>query len=226
MPERERKDEPVAETLDHVRVRDVMSAPIVTCAADVPLREVAELMTRNRIHCVVVLAEPAARGDVGEPWGVIAELDLVAAAPFDDDATNAGRVAGTPVVTIDPDEPLGRAALLMSEYATAHLVVVDADGAPAGIISALDVAGAVSPPPPPPVPVTVEEAHAHELRARPGDRLVIQPHHLGEPERDGEILEAHGPGGGAPFLVRWQDNGRVSLFYPGSDARVERLVAG
>lgn len=223
MTERDRT-ESVSQTLEHMRVRDVMSTPLVTCAADLPLREVAELMARHHIHCVVVLAEPAVRGDAGEPWGVIAELDLVGAAPFDDDETNAGRVAGTPLVTIRPEEQLGRAALLMSEYATAHLMVVDSDGAPEGIVSALDIARAVSPP----APVTPARTGAPppaRLRARSGDRLVIQPHHLGEPERDAEILEVHGPGGDAPFLVRWEDTGRTSLFYPGSDARVERVVA-
>ena len=38
-----------------VKVRDVMTAKIVTCEASVPLAEVAELMTKNRIHSVVVL---------------------------------------------------------------------------------------------------------------------------------------------------------------------------
>jgi CBS domain-containing protein len=222
MNERERT-ESVSQTLEHVRVRDVMTSTLVACAADLPLRDVAELMTRHRIHCVVVLAEPVVRGEPGEPWGVIAELDLVGAAPFDEDQSTAGRVAGTPLVTVHPEEPLGRAALLMSEYATAHLVVVDDAGAPAGIVSALDIARAVAPPAPTSQPAT--EAPLSRLTARPGDRLVIQPHHMGEPERDAEILEAHGPGGGTPFLVRWTDTGRTSLFYPGSDARVERLVA-
>ncbi len=52
---------------------------------------------------------------------------------------------------------------------------------------------------------------------------MVQPHHLGEPERDAEILEVHGAADSPPFLVRWQDSGRTSLFYPGSDARVDRL---
>jgi Domain of unknown function (DUF1918) len=30
------------------------------------------------------------------------------------------------------------------------------------------------------------------LRAAPGDRLVIKSHHVGEPERDAEVLEARG----------------------------------
>jgi len=37
------------------------------------------------------------------------------------------------------------------------------------------------------------------LRARSGDHLVIRRHHLGEPDRDGEVLEAFGKDGGPPF---------------------------
>jgi Domain of unknown function (DUF1918) len=62
------------------------------------------------------------------------------------------------------------------------------------------------------------------LSARPGDRLVIHGHHLGEPERDAEILEARGKQGGPPFRVRWQDDGHESLVFPSSDASVEHLT--
>lgn len=37
-----------------------------------------------------------------------------------------------------------------------------------------------------------------ELRASPGDRLVIRAHHLGEPDRDAEILEVLGDAGRRP----------------------------
>ena len=63
-----------------------------------------------------------------------------------------------------------------------------------------------------------------KLRARPGDRLVIHGHRLGEPERDGEILEVLGKGDGPPFRVRWEDSGREAIVYPGSDATVEALA--
>jgi Domain of unknown function (DUF1918) len=63
-----------------------------------------------------------------------------------------------------------------------------------------------------------------DLTARPGDRLVIHPHHLGEHERDAEIIEALGPKGGPPFRVRWSDSGEETLHFPGSDASVERLT--
>ncbi|MEX0674119.1 MAG: DUF1918 domain-containing protein [Gaiellaceae bacterium] len=61
------------------------------------------------------------------------------------------------------------------------------------------------------------------LRAQPGDRLVIRGHRLGEPERDGEIVETLGPGGTPPFRVRWSDTGAETLLFPGSDAYVDRL---
>ena len=61
------------------------------------------------------------------------------------------------------------------------------------------------------------------LRAAPGARLVIKSHHLGELERDAEVIEVLGEDGAPPFLVRWQDDGRVSRFYPSSDAYVEHF---
>jgi hypothetical protein len=64
-----------------------------------------------------------------------------------------------------------------------------------------------------------------DLTARPGDRLVIRAHRLGEPERDAEIIEVLGPDGTPPFRVRWSDTGEETLHFPGSDADVEHLAA-
>lgn len=201
--------------LRDARVSDVMSSPVVTCFPSVPLREVAELMTRHRIHSVVVAGGPAAPGEEAEEWGVVSELDMVGAACLADPDVPAGRVAATPPVVIGPDESLERAAMLMAEYQVTHLIAVES-GRAAGVISALDVAGALARAAGAAEPAAVPGQPA----AKPGDRLVIRAHTLGGTERDAEILEARGPGGGAPFLVRWEDSGRVSLLYPGSDAEV------
>jgi CBS domain-containing protein len=201
------------------RVRDVMTAEIVTCTPDVPLAEVADLMVAHRIHSVVVLAPPA--GDPGgetAEWSMLSDLDLVAAAPWSDALAGAGTIAASPRVVVHPDDSLAAAALAMAENATAHVLVVgDAGDEPLGILSALDVAGALAPegaPKPPSSPG----------RVRPGDRLVIAAHQQGGRPRDAEVLEVRGAAGGPPYLVRWEDTGRVSLHYPGSDARVEPLV--
>jgi hypothetical protein len=61
------------------------------------------------------------------------------------------------------------------------------------------------------------------LRASPGDRLIVSAHHLGEHERDAEVLEVLGEDGAPPFLVRWEDDGRVSQVYPSSDIHIEHF---
>jgi hypothetical protein len=61
------------------------------------------------------------------------------------------------------------------------------------------------------------------MRATAGDRLIIKGHHVGEPDRDAEILEVCGKDGGPPFRVRWEDDGHEGLFFPGSDATVEHF---
>lgn len=61
------------------------------------------------------------------------------------------------------------------------------------------------------------------MRASAGDRLVIKGHHVGEPDRDAEILEVRGENGDPPYFVRWSDDGHEGLFFPGSDAEVEHF---
>ena len=59
------------------------------------------------------------------------------------------------------------------------------------------------------------------MHASVGDRIIIEGHRVGEPSKDCEVLEARGPDGTAPFLVRWGDSGHEALFFPGSDASVQ-----
>lgn len=62
------------------------------------------------------------------------------------------------------------------------------------------------------------------MDASVGDRIVVRGHHTGQPERVCRVLEARGSEGsvnGAPYLVRWEDSGHETLFFPGNDAVVE-----
>ena len=61
--------------------------------------------------------------------------------------------------------------------------------------------------------------------ASPGDRLFVNGHHVGEPDRDCEILEVRSTDGIPPYLVRWSDDGHEGLFFPGSDAAIEHFPA-
>lgn len=115
-----------------------MRLGVVSCPPDTPLREVARIMATYRIHSVVVTAMPK-----GAPLRVISAVDVAAGAATPD--APAHTVARTKVLTVNPENPLERAAQLMAEHDVAHLVVVQPhSGDPVGIVSALDVAGALA----------------------------------------------------------------------------------
>ena len=71
-----------------------------------------------------------------------------------------------------------------------------------------------------------ERGVGEQMRASVGDRIVIKGHHVGEPDRDAEILEVHGKQGAPPYVVRWSDDGHQGLFFPGPDATVQHFETG
>ena len=123
--------------LDARTVGEVMHRGIVTCPPSASLREVAELLADNSVHCVVVAGDPART-----MWGIVSDLDLVRGlgSPV---ALVAGNLAALDVVTVAPGDELRHAAQLMGEHDVAHLIVVE-DGTPVGVLSTLDVARAAA----------------------------------------------------------------------------------
>jgi CBS domain-containing protein len=122
-------------------VEAAMHGGVIACGRETPLSDVARMMAEHRVHAIVVLD-----ADDDELWGVVSDLDLAAAAGVRDlREQTAGASAATPALMVSPAESLRRAAQLMTEHATAHLVVVDpATGRPVGVLSTLDVAHALS----------------------------------------------------------------------------------
>lgn len=59
---------------------------------------------------------------------------------------------------------------------------------------------------------------------RPGDRVVVEGHRVGEGARHGEIIEVLGEPGRERCRVRWGD-GNETLVYPGADIRVESTAS-
>jgi CBS domain-containing protein len=126
-------------SLESITVADVMHRGIVTCSPTTRLTTVAREMAAHRIHCVVVRTD----GTDG-PWGVISDLDLVAAAALGAADDVAGAAAATPAVMVRTADGLTRAMQLMAEHQVTHLVVVDQLGRPRGVISTLDIADALA----------------------------------------------------------------------------------
>jgi hypothetical protein len=71
--------------------------------------------------------------------------------------------------------------------------------------------------------MTQQEQQVPVRSVEAGDVVVVSAHRVGEPERVAEILEVLGDASRPHFRVRWED-GRETLFYPGSDAIVRHTV--
>lgn len=56
-------------------------------------------------------------------------------------------------------------------------------------------------------------ATASKPVARPGDRIVVESERVGQPAREGEILEIVDSAVGPSYEVRWED-GHTSSFRP------------
>src|SRR5215471_4518249 len=80
---------PSAASFVEARVADLMTEGLITCAPATPLRGVAALMVAHRVHSVFVFDDG---GEENRPelWGIVSDLDLVAAAWADVDTLTAG----------------------------------------------------------------------------------------------------------------------------------------
>jgi CBS domain-containing protein len=102
-------------------------------------------MATHRVHSVFVFDYGREDDETVELWGLVSDLDLVAAAWADLDGQTARGTAVTPLVYVSTDDDLRHAAQLMAETGVSHLAVVDPlSRRPAGVISTLDIARAVS----------------------------------------------------------------------------------
>lgn len=61
--------------------------------------------------------------------------------------------------------------------------------------------------------------HIADHKPQAGDVIEVEGRQVGTPGRSGEILEVLGDSTHPHFRVRWED-GRESILYPSSDARV------
>jgi hypothetical protein len=58
------------------------------------------------------------------------------------------------------------------------------------------------------------------VHAKTGDRIVVESTHVGQPQRQGEVLDVvPGEGGNDHYRVRW-DDGHETIYFPSSDCRV------
>ena len=125
-------------------VGDAMSNGVISCPPETPLRVVARMMATFSVHAIFVF-EHEDDDEALRLWGVVSDLDLVAATCLDLDTLTAGATAVTPFVTVESDSSIAEAGSLMAQYGVAHLAVTDpASSRPIGVISTLDIARAIA----------------------------------------------------------------------------------
>ena len=122
-------------TNDKRTIRQVMTSDPVKVPADQDLTAVARRMRDDDIGFVLV------ENDDGV-CGVLTDRDLTVRAIGEDrtpQQTKAGEICTTDLVTIDHDDPLGRAVELMTKHAVRRLAVTD-DSKTIGVLSIGDLA--------------------------------------------------------------------------------------
>jgi CBS domain-containing protein len=128
---------------ENATVGDVMRHGVITCSADTTLRTVARMMSSYHVHAVVVTEDDGEGGL--SPWGLVSDFDILRAAHAGAEELTAGEVSRSPAVMVGPADSLDHAAELMREHGTGHLVVISpSDSRPVGVVSTLDVAGALA----------------------------------------------------------------------------------
>ena len=58
------------------------------------------------------------------------------------------------------------------------------------------------------------------MDAKKGDRIVVEGNQVGQPRREGEVVEVIHGSSGRHYRVRW-DGGDETIYFPSSDARVD-----
>jgi len=132
------------------RVHDVMTADVVTADRNMPYKQVAKLLTDQRVSAIPVVAKG------GRVIGMVSEADVLRKAERRPSrwgslpgrarrdrakarARTAGQLMTSPAVTIHPDASLSAAARLMNAHHMRRLPVVDAAGDLVGIVGRRDL---------------------------------------------------------------------------------------
>ena len=98
------------------------------------------LMAEHAVHAIYVFDYGEEDDETVSLWGLISDLDVVAAADAVLDGRTARESAVTPLVTIASSDRLADAARRMAVTSVSHLAVLDpATGRPCGVVSTLDV---------------------------------------------------------------------------------------
>jgi CBS domain-containing protein len=123
--------------LERHAVWEVMHRGVVVCPAQAPLVEIAGALVEHRTHTVMVAAATG--------WSFVTDMDVLSAAARGELTRTASQLASKdPHPLVGANETLDTAAALVASGPLGHIVVIDAVGRPAGVVSTLDIVGAIA----------------------------------------------------------------------------------
>jgi len=121
-------------TMRNLTAGELMSSPIDTAEADLPLEKAAHLLIDRDIHRLLIT-------DKGTPVGVISLSDFVASLASEEkpQRETVGDVMSDAILVCREMTPLISAARTMTQAGWRSVLVVDAKGKPEGVVSGKDL---------------------------------------------------------------------------------------
>jgi CBS domain-containing membrane protein len=140
-----------------ISVKEVMTERVVTVKRDADIKEIARLLSENRISGLPVI------DDEGKVIGIVSEADILASLGIKREhkirdilrylsgetvisgkkGETAGDIMTTPAITTGPDIDIRDVAAILDKKRVKRLPVVDRDGRLIGIISRADIVRAI-----------------------------------------------------------------------------------
>ena len=205
------------------RVAEVMTTRVITVEPHQSLQQAVETMGAHAISCLVVVegngssgpAQDRGAADPAEPLrpvGILTEHDVLQlrALGHDFSSLQVEQVMSGPPICVAPEDELGAVQDLMNRRWVGHLVVTDAEGRLAGIVTETDLTDVLDP-----LDLCgiteILQKQVHSLREARDRLLADRRLDLKEGFRRGEFRllyqpQLHLPSGrveGAEALLRW-----------------------
>lgn len=117
-------------------VKEIMTEFVQTIQANSSVLEASQIMVKLGIGSIVVTQR-------AQPVGMLTERDIVTKVTSQDLTPSkvlVEKIMSNPIISIEPEEIISEAALMMSIYNIRRLVVVGQDGNLAGIVTSTDIA--------------------------------------------------------------------------------------
>ncbi len=122
--------------MPYMKVGDLLKGyGFISITPDKTIRDAARVMATKGVGFLVVVDSSDPRKVVG----VLSERDIIRAVASNKEDATVGELMTRDVITIRDTDTLYKAAKLMREHSIRHLVVVNEDGIPVGVLSIRDL---------------------------------------------------------------------------------------